>query len=52
MIFYSLTNILAIFYDYINKIVAEKLNNFVIVYLKNIFLYTKNKEKDYIKAIQ
>ncbi len=30
---------------------AKKLDIFVIVYLDNIFIYTKNKRKDYIEAI-
>ena len=31
--------------DCINKILAEKLNVFVIVYLDNILIYTKSKSK-------
>ena len=30
------------FQDYINKILAEKLDIFVIVYLDNIFIYTED----------
>ncbi len=49
---FRLTNALATFQEYINKILVEKLNIFVIIYLDNIFIYTKNKRKDYIKAIR
>ena len=39
---FSLFNAPASFQDYINKIPAEKLNIFVIVYLHNILIYTKD----------
>ena len=51
IIFFGLTNILAIFQDYINKILAEKLDVFVIIYLDGIFIYTKNKGKEYVEAV-
>ena len=51
IMFSRLTNILAMFYGYINKILAEKLNVFVIIYLDNIFILIKNKRKKYVKAI-
>ena len=35
---FSLTNAPANFQGYINKIFAEKLNMFIIVYLDNIFI--------------
>ena len=35
-------NALASFHSYINKILAEKLDIFVIVYLNDIFIHTKN----------
>lgn len=37
---FSLINVLATFQDYINKILAEKLDVFIIVYLNDIFIYT------------
>ncbi len=40
------------FQGYINKILAEKLDVFIIVYLDNIFIYTENKGKKHIKAVQ
>ena len=41
MIFFKLSNTLARFQDYNKKILAEKLNIFVI-YLDNIFIYIKD----------
>ena len=40
--FFGLTNAPATFQGYINKIFAEKLNIFAIVYLDDIFIYTHN----------
>ena len=51
MILFSLTNILATFQGYINKILIEKLNIFIIVYLDKIFFYYKNRKKYYVKVI-
>ncbi len=51
MMLFDLTNILATFSCYINKILVEKLNIFVIVYLNNIFIYTKIKRKSHVKAV-
>ncbi len=48
---FELTNTLIIFQGYINKILVEKLDVFIIVYLDNIFIYTKNKGKGYVEAI-
>ena len=36
---FRLSNIPANFQGYINKILAKKLNIFIIVYLHNIFIY-------------
>ena len=41
----------ACFQGYINKILAEKLDVFVIVYLDDILIYTKDAGQDYIKAV-
>ncbi len=41
--FFGLANILVMFQGYINKILVEKLNIFIIVYLDKIFIYIKNK---------
>ncbi len=49
--FFDLTNAPATFKGYINKILVEKLNVFVNVYLDNIFIYTKNEKKGHVEAI-
>ena len=49
---FALSNAPASFWGYINKILAKKLNVFVIVYLDDIFIYTKNKGQGYMKAVQ
>ena len=48
---FGLTNVLGSFKGYVNKILTEKLNIFVIVYLDDILIYTKNLRKGYVKAI-
>ena len=48
---FGLSNILASFQGYINKILANKLNIFVIVYFDDIFIYTKNPDQAYINAV-
>ncbi len=52
IILFKLTNILTIFQKYINKILVEKLNVFIIIYLKNILIYTNNKKEGHIQAVQ
>ena len=47
---FKLTNAPAIFQGYINEILAEKLDAFVIVYLDNILIYTKDESKGYVQA--
>ena len=51
IMFFNLTNILGSFEDYVNKILAKKLDIFVIVYLDDILIYTKNSGKSYVKAV-
>ena len=48
---FGLTNILASFQRYINKIFAEKLNIFVIVYLDDILIYTKDDGDGHVTAV-
>ena len=48
VILFGLTNVPATFQGYINKIFAEKLDVFVIVYLENILIYTKDKRKSHL----
>ena len=45
------TNAPAMFQGYINKILAEKLDVFVIGYLDDIFIYTESEGKDHVQAI-
>ncbi len=49
---FGLTNAPAIFQGYINKILIEKLDVFVIVYLNDILICTKSKNKEYVKVIR
>ena len=49
---FRLFNAPASFQGYINKILAKKLNIFVIVYLDDIFIYTKDPGQVYINAVQ
>ena len=55
---FKLINTFVIFQTYINNIVREHLNIFVIVYLNNILVYLKNKTdykvhvKKILKALQ
>ena len=44
---FRLANILAIFQAYINTIFIRLLNYFVVIYLNNILIYSRNKGKYY-----
>lgn len=48
---FGLSNALVIFQGYVNQILAEKLNVFVIVYLDDILLYSKDEIQGYIEAV-
>lgn len=48
---FGLTNALTTFQDYINKILAEKFNSFVMVYINDILTYTASKKEKHVKAI-
>ena len=48
---FGLSNIPISFQGYINKILAEKLNIFIIIYLNNIIIYTKNPGQAHINAV-
>ena len=48
---FRLSNVPASFQGYINKILAEKLDIFVIVYLDDIFIYTKDPGQAHINAV-
>ena len=48
---FGLTNAPASSQEFINKILIEKLDIFVIVYLDNIFNYTDDDGDDHVAAI-
>ena len=48
---FGLTNAPASFQRYINKIVIETLDIFVLVYLDNIFIYTNNDGDRHVSAV-
>ena len=48
---FGLSNAPATFQGYVNKILAKKLDIFVIVYPNNILIYTKDFEQPYIEAV-
>ncbi len=48
---FELNNELAMFQNYINKILAKKLDIFIIVYLDNIFIHIENKEKEHMETV-
>ena len=45
---FGLSNALASFQDYVNKILAEKLNVVLIVYLDDILIYTEDPGQGHI----
>ena len=49
---FSLTNALASFQGYINKILAEKLDIFVIVYLDDILISTEDDGDEHVIAVR
>ena len=49
---FRLSNPLTSFWSYITNILPEKLDVFVIVYLDNIVIYTKDKGRGHVKAVQ
>ncbi len=48
---FGLTNASTTFQGYINKILAEKLDVFVIVYLDDILIYTESKGKEHVQVV-
>lgn len=49
---FGLSNTPASFQRYINKILAEKLDIFVILYLNDILIYTKNPGQANVDAVR
>ena len=48
---FGLSNALATFQRYVNKILAKKLDVFVIVYLDNILIYIKDLGQPHIETV-
>ena len=49
---FSFSNALASFQRYVNKILAGKLDVFVIVYLNDILIYTKDAGQGHVEAVR
>ena len=49
---FELSNTPASFQGYINKILAKKLDVFVIVYLDDILIYTEDKSQGHVEAVR
>ena len=49
---FGLTNALIGFQEFINKILAEKFNIFVIVYLDNTLIYINDNGNGYIAVVK
>ena len=49
---FGLFNAPTSFQEYVNKILAEKLDIFVIIYLDDILIYIKDAGQGYVKAVQ
>ena len=49
---FDLSNIPATFQGYVNKILAEKFDIFVIVYIDDILIYTKNPRQPHVDAVR
>ena len=49
---FKLSNALTSFQNYIKKILTKKLNFFIIIYLDDIFIYTKDLSQRHVKAIR
>ena len=49
---FGLSNAPASFHGYINKIVAERCDIFVIVYLDDILIYLEDQDQGHVEAMQ
>ena len=49
---FDLSNSPAIFQEYVNKILDEKIDIFVIVYLDDILIYTEDPGQPHVEAIR
>ena len=50
--FFKLSNAQTSFQNDINKILAKKLDIFVIIYLDNILIYSKDKNQDQVNVVK
>ena len=50
--YFGLSNTLAIFQGYVHKILAKKIDIFVIIYLDNILIYTKDPNQLHVEAVR
>ena len=48
---FRLSNALVSFWGYINKILAKKLNIFVIIYLNNILIYIEDLSQAHVNVV-
>ena len=48
---FGLSNTPATFQGYVNKILAKKLDVFIIVYLDDILIYTEDPSQPYVEAV-
>ncbi len=49
---FGLSNAPASFQGYINKMLAEKLDIFVVIYLDGILIYTEDPSQPYVEVVQ
>ena len=52
VILFGLSNILVTFQRYINKILAEKFDIFIVVYLDDILIYTKDPVQPHVEVVR
>ncbi len=52
VMFFGLSNAPASFQGYINKILAEKLDIYVVVYLDDILIYNKDPGQPHVNVVQ
>ena len=48
---FGLTNVSTSFQRYINKILAKKLDIFIIIYVDNIHIYTYDNEDSHVAVV-
>ena len=49
---FKISNTLTSFQGYINKILAKRLDIFVIIYLYDIFIYTKDLSQGHVETVR